>query len=199
MIHAARPSLRCRLKPVKRGRQRQPHVSRETRNIQSAEAVAGRIREAQERAALTGRELARAVGVTEQTVSAWRAKRGSTRPRDEHFARIAEALGVEEAWLRYGVGEASGTVLTGAPPPAPYRGMPNRAMVWLQEFLLELAKGGATHGEIESARALLVSEEAFAVYAGGVARQLEEEELLTEMQGLAEAIRRRLRLRGRKL
>lgn len=158
-----------------------------------------RIRERQDALSVSNRQLAVAAGVSESTVSQWR--RGRQQPKDRHLRAVAPVLRTSAQWLRYGGPEA-------ASPPSvseasePYRapvGLPQQARVWMHTFLLELATGGATEEEIDAARRLLTSEEAYAMYAGGVSREMSADDVLTEMQGVAEGIRILLRRRGRKV
>jgi transcriptional regulator with XRE-family HTH domain len=167
--------------------------------------LAKALRLARVRAGLSQTEVARRIGRTRQTVNSWESEKGGAKPPPEMLSRLADLYGVSEEALRRGeltpvsatsvASPTYGVTVTG---PAPPRGLSQRVRVWLQEFLLELARGGATDQEIESARRLLVSEEAHAFYSGGHT-DLSEEDLLIEMQGLAEGIRRRLRLRGRQV
>jgi transcriptional regulator with XRE-family HTH domain len=46
-------------------------------------------------------DMARALGVSQATVSDWES--GAVTPRDEHMVRLADYLGVSPAFLRYGV------------------------------------------------------------------------------------------------
>ena len=159
-----------------------------------------RIRERQDATAVTNRELAAAADVSESTVSQWR--RNRQQPKDRHLRAIAPLLGTTVGWLRYGTADAPTAPDTVRERPAEYTvptGLPQRARVWMHSFLLELATGGASEEEIDAARRLLTSEEAYAMYAGGVEREMSGDEVLTEMQGVAEGIRVVLRRRGRKV
>jgi len=160
-----------------------------------------RIRERQDATAVTNRQLAVAAGVSESTVSQWR--RNRQQPKDRHLRAVAPLLRTTASWLRYGADEAAvSPEVVREPAAVDYAvatGLPQRARIWMHGFLLELATGGATEEEIDAARRLLTSEEAYAMYAGGVEREMSGDEVLTEMQGVAEGIRVVLRRRGRKV
>ena len=144
--------------------------------------------------------LATAVGVEKTTVSKWR--HDVQTPEGENIEAAARHLGVTVQWLRSGVWENASSASATEPTLEQYRapsGLPQQARVWMHSFLLELATGGASEEEIDAARRLLTSEEAYAMYAGGVEREMSGDEVLTEMQGVAEGIRVVLRRRGRKV
>lgn len=87
---------------------------------QFAERFAQCLREkaAQDRQKITAREVAKAIRVSEPTVSRWQS--GDVMPRDEAINRLARYLGVDPGWLRYGdakrplkLGKSAGTVPRG--------------------------------------------------------------------------------------
>lgn len=70
--------------------------------IQPRITVGGMIREAMEASGITGRELARATGMSEQIVSHWRTN--TTKPTNEAIRIIAQVLGIEPSILRNAAG-----------------------------------------------------------------------------------------------
>jgi len=67
---------------------------------------------------ITGPEMARALGVSSETVRSWEA--GETRPRQTLLGRLADYLGVNPAWLHYGSGpKARGAEIERPDVPAP--------------------------------------------------------------------------------
>lgn len=64
------------------------------------ETISERILAARERAKLSQEEVADAVQVSRNSVSAW--ERGASEPRGINLLRLANALGVRQGWLRNG-------------------------------------------------------------------------------------------------
>lgn len=152
-----------------------------------------RLRDARLAAGLSQEEVATRLGVHKVTVSNW--EREVNRPRDAQFRRLAELFNTTPQSLHYGEGEgAEVTRFRGEPftPEVP-RGLHGKPLVWLQRFLLELAESGATKEQIDAARDMLTSAEAFAWYAGGLSREPTEEEIVAGMEDIAQAIRLRHR------
>lgn len=139
-------------------------------------------------------DLAAAVGVERNTVSAW-LNRGVV-PRDpDVLSHLAELFGTT-------VDQLLGRVALAQEPPNTPRvaaGLPYRVRVWLQGFLLEITKAGATEEEVEEARQLLTSPEVFVYFSGGAPKEFDEDDVLDGMEALGEVVRRTLRKRGRKL
>src|SRR5579872_4337127 len=77
-----------------------------------------RIRERQDAAAVTNRELAAAAGVSESTVSQWR--RNRQQPKDRHLRAIAPLLGTTVGFLRYGTPDRSAEVTVHETPSQEY-------------------------------------------------------------------------------
>lgn len=150
------------------------------------------------RAGVRNQAVADAAGVHLKTVSHWLADRYV--PDEERLAPVAELLGVSVPWLRYG-DEAPSPAPAGEPGGTPRvsAGLPYRVRVWLQGFLLEITKGGATEDEVNEARDLLTSPEVFVYFSGGAPKEFNEDDVLDGMEALGEVVRRTLRKRGRKL
>lgn len=154
---------------------------------------------------MTQPELAKAIGVHAITVAKYEA--GSTGVKTERLAKIAAALRTTPAAL---LGEPTASVrgsshtgegTNGDRPGEGGAEVPLRrhaVRVWLREFELELVRAGATDDEIANARTLLTRPEALTFYVGGHFRDATEEETLMGMEAMAEFIRDRLTLKGRK-
>lgn len=161
---------------------------------------------------MTQAQLAKAVGVETNTVSRW--ELGSVPRQREVLERLAEVLGVSVEHLT-GAGSGEGGEESAPAPearreaePAPAaRGAPRVAMglpyeirVWLQGFLLEITKAGATEEDVNEARELLTSPELFVYWSGGAPREFTEADTLETMQAIGDVvIKRALRKRGLKL
>lgn len=85
------------------------------------------------------------------------------------------------------------------PAPRVSLGLPQRIRVWIQEFLLELARAGVSHEEAEHARATLQSPELARYLAGGEPAEYDEEKSLRTLVGFGEVIKNDLRDRGYKI
>jgi hypothetical protein len=80
------------------------------------------------------------------------------------------------------------------------KGLPYEIRVWLQAFLLEITKAGATEEEVDEARQLLTAPEVSTYWSGGNPREFSEADVLETMEAIADGvIRPGLRRRGRKL
>ena len=72
------------------------------------DTIGERLRRARDRRDWTQEELARRSGVPVVTISRIENDRYGERPRQSTIRRLAEALGVDPAWLLFGDGEAPG-------------------------------------------------------------------------------------------
>ena len=179
------------------------------------ETQGDRIDQAIKRSGAQNGEVAAAVDVHTTTVSRWRNDRQS--PEDTELDRLVvflEKRGVKvtAAWIRYGVNGTTPRVDGGPTPAYAARAEPisqigfvsataqQRAHVWLEQFLLELAEEGATQEFIDSSRRLLLNlqnyEHGFGA-AAGHRDEMDDEQKLRHMQGLAVGIRAILKSRSR--
>jgi transcriptional regulator with XRE-family HTH domain len=155
--------------------------------------------------------VAAVAGVHLNTVSQWLGDRFP--PGDEKLDAIAELLAVTPAWLRYGEnGERANAVretspvYNARPEPIPQVLFTNataqqRAKVWLEQFLLELAEEGAAQEFIDSSRRLLSNSQNYEHGFGAAAGHrdtMDDDEKLQHMQALAVGIRAALKARLKK-
>lgn len=149
-----------------------------------------RLRRARLSAGLTQAEAAEALGVHKVTISNW--EREVNEPEEANYARLAKLYHTTPSALRYGEGEGEVTRFRGEPyTPTVPRGLRGKPLVWLHEFLAELARAGATKEQIDAATDVLTNAEAYAFYAGGLEREPSEEEIVEGMKDLATGIRLR--------
>jgi transcriptional regulator with XRE-family HTH domain len=140
--------------------------------------------------------LAKAAGISRQTLST--AMNGRITPAVAE--KIAAALNVSGADV---IGsDAPARVVRESPledyAPPVMQGLPLAIRVWIQEFLLEVTKAGATEQEVDAARKLLTSPELHTVWTGGQPRDLSEEEWLMGLRASGDFIRAEMKKRGRK-
>ncbi len=147
---------------------------------------------------MTQEELAQAVGVTKATVS--NHERGETEADEGQVQNYAEALGISEPMLRYQspgqVREASPTYDTTVPRVA--RGLPLSVREFIHSELLEYTRAGVSEDEIEHARNLFTSPEAFAFFKGGVRGEFNEENVMKDLRAYAKFLRTVFKERGYK-
>lgn len=159
-----------------------------------------RLKSAREQARLTQQQVGARLSAHAVSVSNW--ERDVNVPAEDTLTKLAELYGVAPATLRYGTTDVHGARQTGEgtngdrPADVPLRR--HAVRVWLREFELELVRAGATDDEIANARTLLTRPEALTFYVGGHSRDATEEETLMGMEAMAEFIRDRLTLKGRK-
>ncbi len=91
-----------------------------------------RITEAREAAGLSKTELAKAVGVSQPTVTDW--ENGSMKPRGENLLRISRVLNVSPEWLATGRGEKH---------PGANRPYPSTGDITVIPHMNGMAKGGS--------------------------------------------------------
>lgn len=150
--------------------------------------------------------IAEVAGVHTGTVTQWLGNKFP--PADEKLDAIARELGVTKAWLRYG---ENGSFRERPPEYSVHQPVSQlvfasptaqqRAKVWLEQFLLELAEEGATQDFIDSSRRLLMNsanyEHGFGAAAGHV-DAMDDDQKLRHMQALAVGIRAALKDRQKK-
>lgn len=169
------------------------------------ETFGSRLRRAMRARGIRNQEVADRAGVHVKTVSQWLGDKQV--PEAAALNEVASLLHVTSSWLLRGeVDPERNDEGFRYPPPEPERlivprvmqGLPYSVRVWLQDFLLEITKAGATEEEVDSARTLLTSPESFTLYVGGKPQDLTEEQVLEGLEAQAHFIRDVLRDRGRK-
>lgn len=164
-----------------------------------------RLRLAMRAKRMSNQQLAEVAGVHKGTVSYWLGNHFP--PSDDNLEAIAVALETTAAWLKYGdnrttvVSEPASTYgardeIEFASPTATQRGR-----VWLEQFLLEIAEGGAPREFIESARRLLMNPDNYSHGFGAAAGQrseMDDDQKLRHMQALAVGVRAALKERLKK-
>jgi hypothetical protein len=164
------------------------------------ESPGARIRAARLEKGWTQKDLARAVGAFEKSVSRWENNRRT--PSDADFDTISTALGKTKVYLRYGMTEevARETMGSGVAPitepgsdpvsrPLPMVLSTRKVRTWLAELRLELTKAGASDEHIRDAMALVTAPEVFMYYQGNTPAELNENEAIAAMEAIAKAIR----------
>jgi len=135
---------------------------------------------------LTQVDLASILGVHPKTVGRW--ELDSQPPEESAVERIANALGVTGAWLRYGEGPSATTPT----PPA----FSDRARAFVNRFLAELAEAGVTEDEEAWARRLLMNPDNVGFNVGGNTPTMDEAAILRDIEGMSIGVRRILIARG---
>ena len=149
------------------------------------EGLPSNLRRARERAGLTQAEAAKLAELHPQQLSDY--ERGVKRPTDDSLGRLASVYGETIPALRYGKDAPSAPATSdGHLPPGQW---PYDARVFLHDFIAEAVRNGATEDDVLFVRNTLVSPHAYVMYAGGGERAMDDEELLIQMQGLAEGLR----------
>lgn len=156
------------------------------------------LRDARIAAGFTQEEAARLLGKHPMTVSRWERDKNPSRPSDEDLDRAAALYGTTTSKLRY-PGQQPASSNGEAATPRVMQGLPQRIRVWLQEFLLEITKAGANEREVDAARRLLESPELYTLYAGGLPKEMSEDDWMMNLELSATHIRHVLKKRGRKL
>lgn len=146
-------------------------------------------------------DLANDLAKSRNAIDAW--ENGRAYPPPHTRARIAEALGASLKWLE-GKGDEpypNGKPVVSASPIASAMGAPTvelsftstpaaqRARVWLEQLLLELAEKGADEEFLTWSRRMLLAPANYALSA------MDDEQKLRHMQGLADGVRSVLRAR----
>ena len=156
-------------------------------------------------AGLTQTEVATLLGKSRQTLSAYEREGGGTMPTDDGIDELAALYRTtRSAILRLAAEFAGGSatdVADGTATAGKRASLPQRARVWIAEFVAALTRAGVTDEEIENYRALLTSREAQGFYHGGQSARehYSDEDVLTELIAFAEAIVDQQRRRGRKI
>lgn len=179
------------------------------------ETAGDRLTQAMKRAGVSNGAIADAAKVHVTTISRWR--HDVNQPEDQELDRVvaflkAKGVDVTPAWLRYGDNGQPAAVRERAeaysPMPAPISQIvfdsataQQRAKVWLEGFLLELAEEGATQEFLDSSRRLLLNSQNYAFAVGAAAGHrdtMNDDEKLQHMQALAVGIRAALKARQKK-
>ena len=177
------------------------HIHPESRPGERNPAALGRaLKAARTLAGLSQEDAAQAVGVTAGTLSRW--ERGTQAVSDEQFRALEELYVLEKGRKDLlALGDRDGIdlrpVLEGAPPQV-MKGLSQPIRVFLQEFLLEITRAGASEHEVDAARRLLTSPELQTVWVGGQPRNLTDEEWLMGLRATADFIRAEMKKRGYK-
>lgn len=156
-----------------------------------------RIREAREAAGLDQVQLAAKVGVVDKTISKWENDRQPVRERN--LRKVAEALGRSPEWLLTGVdvtAERHSPDRASVERPLPRVLRTHAVRVWLKEFELELTRAGVPEERIAEAIDLVTAPSVFRYFAGGAAREMDEERAVRAMETLARIVRMRAREQG---
>jgi transcriptional regulator with XRE-family HTH domain len=176
-----------------------------------SETLGDRLSRAMKAKGVSNGEVAKATGVHVGTVTGWRGNRFP--PTDEKLDAIAELLGVTSSWIRYGDGPHASRRIREASPSYDARPAPisqivfasptsqQRAKVWLEQFLLELAEEGATQDFVDSSRRVLLNTQNYEFDVGAAAGHrdsMDDDEKLQHMQALAVGIRAALKVRQKK-
>ena len=149
-----------------------------------------RLKEAMTAKGLSNPDIAGALGVHTITVSKWRS---GTQPVESHrVPRLAEVLGVTEAWL-WGDGES----VSEKPNVTLKKAFPAPVREYLAELRVRLVKAGADDEQIDEAFDLFKAPSVFAFYAGGATQPFSDEDILANVKTFAEeSIIPTLRRRG---
>lgn len=140
-----------------------------------------------ERAGLTQKQVADLLGKDTATISRW--ERGFPVPEGQQ-------LRLREVYTGDGYSTRNHRPSPSAEErvPAVALGLPKEVRVWMQEFLLELARSDVSDREIEEARAVLTAPENATWWKDSTPK-----EMLVALQSFADIIRHVLRQRGYKL
>lgn len=166
-----------------------------------AETLADRLTRFMRQAGLKNPDVAAAAHVDHTTVSKWRS--GKQIPDVPKLKAVVELLG--DRGVSTSVSELLGTSedypsagrtqaarwLMEAGPEVEFANIParQRARVWLEQFLLELAEEGADEDFMLFARRFLLQPSNYAMYAGGRPEEMSDDQKLRHMQGLAVGVR----------
>lgn len=163
--------------------------------------LARNLRIARTRKGLSQKQAAKALGITEVTVS--NHERGVTTPSVDLVDRYAEEYQVPAALLRHG--EDLEEALDRAPDPqGDLKEVAERVLrthkvrVWLAAFRSELTRAHADEEEIDRALQLATNASVLTFYSRGKVRALGEDDAITALEAIAVPIRAELKRRGRK-
>lgn len=153
--------------------------------------------------ALTQAALGAQMGRTRITVHNWEAGKSTPSFADRLLLAALLHLDITQLNRLADLDTTDGPVeAVGAMPAITTTGLPLSARVWVQKFLAEITAGGATDGEVESARHVLAAPSLSSFLQGGSVRaaRLSEGEVIQALEAIGEgAIRRVLRARGRRV
>lgn len=169
--------------------------------VAPAPPLARNLQAARKRKGLSQREVAKALGVTEVTIS--NHERGVTMPSDELVERYAALYEAPPSALRY-ADDLDAAIAATLPESDDLKDAAEKVLrshkvrVWLADFRSELTRARASDEEIDRALTLATSAGVLTFYSRGRVRALTEDDAVTALDAIAVPIRAELQRRGRK-
>ena len=153
----------------------------------SAKALGQRLKEAMAARGLSNVDVASALGVHSITVSKWRG--GSQPVEPNRLPRLAEVLGVSEAWLL--VGDAGTPAVSATAQAARPADLPTPARLRQLEIERELIEAGATEQQVSDFRRSVRESPLIGVlFHGGAPNRISAEAAMQLYEGVALGFRR---------